>query len=330
MNYVVFDLEWNQGKSGKHNSKHEEIPFEIIEIGAMKLDENKNVIGEFHQLIKPEIYKDMHYITENMLHIRMKDLKQGVSFEEAMNDFLLWCGENYIFCTWGALDLLELQRNMRYYEMNPLSNGPICFLDIQKLFSIAFEEDKKSRRALEHAIDVLSIEKDIPFHRAFSDAYYTAKVLQKIPEDIEEYCSYDVFHLPSNKEEEIQKIFPSYAKHIFREFSDKSDAITDREVISTRCYICDKNAKRKIKWFTPNGKHYYSVSYCDRHGYLKGKIRIRKGLNTPANSENVYVIKTLKVISQEEMLDIQEKKEHARKQRQIKRKNSKIKNTKIS
>lgn len=62
---------------------------------------------------------------------------------------------------------------------------------------------------------------------------------------------------------------------------------------------------------------------------MKGKIRIRKGLNTPVNSENVYVIKTLKVISQEEMLDIQEKKEHARKQRQIKRKNSKIKNTKI-
>ena len=80
-------------------------------------------------------------------------------------------------------------------------------LDVQKLFSIAFEEDKKSRRALEYAVDVLSVEKDIAFHRAFSDAYYTAKVLQKIPEDIEEYCSYDVFHLPTCKEKRFRRFF---------------------------------------------------------------------------------------------------------------------------
>lgn len=330
MNYLVFDLEWNQGREGKYGQNHEEIPFEIIEFGAIKLDENKNVIGEFHQLVKPSVYKNMHYITENMLHIHMEDLKRGKSFTEVMEEFLSWCGEDYMFCTWGALDLLELQRNMRFYGMTPLSDGPICFLDIQKLFSIAFEEDKKSRRSLEYAVDVLSVEKDIPFHRAFSDAYYTSKVLQKIPKDIEQYCSYDVFHLPACKEEEIQKIFPSYAKYIFREFEDKSAAIIDREVLSTKCYICDKNAKRKIKWFTSNGKHYYSISYCDKHGYMKGKIRIRKGVNVPADSERVYVIKTLKMISEDEMKTIAEKRDHARKQRQIKRKSSKNKNTKTS
>lgn len=330
MNYIIFDLEWNQGREGKCDQKHEEIPFEIIEIGATKLDENKNVIGEFHQLIKPSIYKNMHYITESMLHIHMEDLKRGESFPQAMKKFLSWCGEDFIFCTWGSLDLLELQRNMRYHEMDPLSNGPICYLDVQKLYSIAFEEDKKSRRALEYAIDTLEVEKDIPFHRAFSDAYYTAKVLQKIPKDIEEYCSYDVFHLPSCKEEEVQKIFPSYAKYIFREFEDKSAAIIDKEVISTRCYICDKNARRKVKWFTPNGKHYYSISHCDKHGYVKGKIRIRKGMNSPADSEKVYVIKTVKLISEEEMQDITEKRDHARKQRQIRRKQAKNKSTGIS
>ena len=329
MNYIVFDLEWNQGREGKQGQKHEDIPFEIIEIGAMKLDENKNVIGEFHQLIRPSVYKDMHYITQNMMHIHIKDLKKGLSFREAMEMFLEWCGEDYMFCTWGGLDLLELQRNMRYYDMEPLSHGPICFLDVQKLFSIAFEEDKKSRRALEYAVSELSIEKDIAFHRAFSDAYYTAKILQKIPTDVEEYCSYDVFHLPASKEEEVQKIFPSYAKYIFREFENKKEAISDKAVLSTKCYICDKNAKRKIKWFTPNGKHYYSVSYCDKHGYLKGKLRVRKGMNASSESEAVYVIKTLKIISEEEKNLIAEKREHAREQRQMKRKFLKEKNTKV-
>ncbi len=43
MNYIVFDLEWNQGNCRKKESDHEEIPFEIIEIGAIKLDKRKKI-----------------------------------------------------------------------------------------------------------------------------------------------------------------------------------------------------------------------------------------------------------------------------------------------
>ena len=87
--------------------------------------------------------------------------------------------------------------------MPPLSDRPIKYLDIQKLFSIAYE-DKKSRRALEYAIDMLGIHKDIPFHRAFSDAYYTAQVFDMIedPEVLEKF-SFDTFTLPDSKEKEI-------------------------------------------------------------------------------------------------------------------------------
>ena len=180
MNYIVFDLEWNQGIAGKRESSHEEIPFEIIEIGAIKLDKRKNIIGQFQKIIKPSVYKKMPDIIEDMLHVDMKELKAGTPFPEAAEEFLAWCGEDFIFCSWGSLDLLELQRNMKYYQMPALAAGPICFLDIQKLFGIAFEH-KKVGRTLEYAVDSLQIEKDIPFHRAFSDAYCTALVLQKIP-----------------------------------------------------------------------------------------------------------------------------------------------------
>ena len=210
---------------------------------------------------------------------------------------------------------------MKYYQMPALAAGPICFLDIQKLFGIAFEH-KKVGRTLEYAVDSLQIEKDIPFHRAFSDAYYTALVLQKIPADIEEYCSYDTYQLPKSKKEEIHKVFPSYSKYISRSFPDKGKAMEDREVLSTRCYICDKAARKKIRWFTPNGKHYYSVSYCEKHGCLKGKIRIRKNVCDP---ESVFVIKTMKLISKEDVDKIIEKKEHARIQRQIRRRHDREK-----
>ena len=63
-----------------------------------------------------------------------------------------------MFGTWGPQDLTELQRNMRFFGMEPLGTSPVRFYDIQKLFSIAYE-DQKSRRSLEYAVDFLKIEK---------------------------------------------------------------------------------------------------------------------------------------------------------------------------
>lgn len=305
MNYIVFDLEWNQSNTGKEK-RVRDIPFEIIEIGAVKLNDKLEIIGKFNRLIKPQVYHEMHYITRSLIHLRIEELQNEAFFEEAAKDFLTWCGEDYIFCTWGPLDLTELQRNMKFYGMPPLSDKPIKFYDVQKLFSIAYE-DKKSRRTLEHAIDYLDIPKDIPFHRAFSDAYYTAKVLARIDKEI--FCNYsfDIFITPKNKKEEIFVVFDNYTKYISREFENKQDALTDREVMSTKCYLCRRNIKRKIKWFSPNGKHYYSVAYCNEHGYMKAKVRIRK-----AEEDKVYVVKTTKFISEEEMLGIKERQEKAK------------------
>ena len=127
MNYIVFDLEWNQGIAGKRESSHEEIPFEIIEIGAIKLDKRKNIIGQFQKIIKPSVYKKMPDIIEDMLHVDMKELKAGTPFPEAAEEFLAWCGEDFIFCSWGSLDLLELQRNMKYYQMRLWQQGRSAF-----------------------------------------------------------------------------------------------------------------------------------------------------------------------------------------------------------
>ena len=43
MNYIVFDLEWNQNPDGRRHPDSR-LPFEIIEIGAVKLNEKFDVI----------------------------------------------------------------------------------------------------------------------------------------------------------------------------------------------------------------------------------------------------------------------------------------------
>ena len=105
------------------------------------------MIGEFNELIKPQVYDQMHHITSKIIHLHMQDLQRGKVFSEVMNEFLDFCGEDYIFCTWGTLDLFELQRNMRFYGMEPLSNGPLKYLDLQKLYSLAFEDGKIKRKS---------------------------------------------------------------------------------------------------------------------------------------------------------------------------------------
>ena len=310
MNYIVLDLEWNQSSDGKEEES-KLLPFEIVEIGAIRLNSERQMVSEFSELIKPQVYHEMHHITRKLIHLQMDQLEHGRPFAEVAEQFFDWCGEAPVFCTWGAMDLTELQRNLSYYGMQTLADGPFPSLDVQKLFSIGFE-DRKSRRSLEYAIDYLKIEKDIPFHRAFSDAYYTAKVLALLDQEVLRNYSYDVFHIPKDKQSEIHVQFDTYAKYISRGFADKAQAMEDRTVSSTKCYLCRRSLRRKIRWFTPNGKHYYCVSYCDRHGYMKSKVRMRK-----SEDKMVYVVKTEKFITEAEVEAIRDKQKKSKDYKKI-------------
>lgn len=318
MNYIVLDLEWNQGNTDQEAV--EKLPFEIIEIGAVKLNDNSVMTGEFSQLIKPEVYHEMNRITGQLIHLQMRELECGKPFQQAAQSFFDWCGEEFCrFCTWGETDLTELQRNMEYYHMTPLSDGPIPFLNVQKLFSLAYE-DGKSRRALEYAIDLLEIKKDNPFHRALSDAFYTAEIFRRIAEEKPEVLkkvSYDVFHPPADRDSEIKVQFDTYMKYISREFADKAEAFADKEVVSSKCYLCHRNLRKKLKWFTANGRRYECLAYCEKHGYLKGKIRIQH-----SGEDKIYIIKTTRLISPEEAEAVKERCTHAR---ELRRRHNSIK-----
>lgn len=55
MNYIVLDLEWNQSPIGKKGAVAG-IPFEIIQIGAVKLNERFEEIDSFDAYVKPIVY----------------------------------------------------------------------------------------------------------------------------------------------------------------------------------------------------------------------------------------------------------------------------------
>ena len=311
MNYIVFDLEWNQSPNGKEDSV-EHLPFEIIEIGAVKLNGNFEQTGTFHKLIRPKVYKKMHFKISEVTHMDMAKLRQeGEPFDVVMNRFLAWCGEEeYCFCTWGSMDLTELQRNMAYHKLpNPFPR-PLLYLDIQKLYCLQYG-DGKNKVSLDMAVQIQGMEEERPFHRALDDAFYTGLVLGEMePDQILPYASIDYYRLPDNKDEEIYMEFPGYSKYVSRIFPSREDAMKERSVTGMRCYECGRALRKKVRWFTPNQKIYYGLAICPEHGYLKGKIRMKR-----VDDTSVYVVKTLKLTDEDGAERIISRRDDLRKKR---------------
>ena len=86
--YIVMDLEWNQRPSYKP-SADDGLPFEIIEIGAVKLDDDLQIVSEFQRLIFPHVYKKLHKKIAEVTHLTMDELcEKGEDFLDVMEEFL--------------------------------------------------------------------------------------------------------------------------------------------------------------------------------------------------------------------------------------------------
>lgn len=313
MTYIVFDLEWNQCPYGKEHEV-ESLPFEILEIGAVKLNRDFKELDRFHEKIRPSVYPSFHFRTQEVLHMDMEEFRDARPFPEVCADFLKWCGKKVYFCTWGPSDLLELQRNMRYYHMENPFFYPLRYYDIQKLFSINFE-DSKIRRSLEYAVDFLDLPKEESFHTALHDAVYTAQVLTKLDTDrVLANYSIDYFRIPADKREEITVRFPNYTKYISRGFASRQEAMRDRKVTSTLCICCHRPAKKKLRWFLAGSRNYCCLAWCEEHGWLKGKIRLKKSESDPSQ---VFCVKTLKLVDSAEAQRIVNRKIAIREREQL-------------
>lgn len=319
MNYIVLDLEWNQCPYGK-KKEDPSLPFEIVEIGAVRLNGGFEEAGVFHETVQPVLYKKLHYMTRSVIHMTEKDFEGKRTFPEVFTDFISWCGEDPVFCTWGPGDLTELQRNVRWH----INRGsldliwpftfPLFFSDVQKVFSLV-REDGKLRRSLEWAVNDLSVEKGSSFHDAFSDALYTAQVMRRLPgESFGKYLSIDTYVTPATRRDEIFVQYDKYTKFISKSFHDRNDVMRDRVVVSTCCSLCGERAKKKIRWFSDNGKNFLCVAVCGQHGLVKGKIRIRQN-----GDGEWFAIKTVRPITPGEYEAVLKKQEALRAKRKFRR-----------
>lgn len=295
MNYIVLDLEWNQGERRKSDSP---LSFEIIEIGAIKLDEYLQPIDSFHEIIRPVIYTKLFTYTKNLLPLTEEDLKNGLPFQTVCRDFLKWCkkGGDFLFATWGPSDLFELQRNMEFYKIKNPFPRPLYFLDVQQLYNISIKKTSELPTSLENAAKAIGIPSTKVFHNAKNDAEYTAKILSTLPKSLmEKYPSIDLFKFPIYRKQEAYLIYPDHSLYVSRAYKTRDALKLATSLRPLYCPSCNKKARRITSWIPSNSKSYIMLGKCSKHGFLKAKRTIKNPCN-----KRFFESQTIKLISESE------------------------------
>ncbi|MGL5348044.1 MAG: exonuclease domain-containing protein [Peptostreptococcaceae bacterium] len=236
MEYIIFDLEFNQGfdRSINKTVSNEKCPFEIIQIGAIKLDSHFNMIDTFNSYVKPEIYKQIHPFVSKMTSITLDTVKDAPSFPQVYKEFKKFIGSKKpILCVWGTGDLKELYRNITFYDL-PFKTLPKSYINIQHYASIYFNNPAGKSIGLQNAIQVLGLEQDKSYHNALNDAYYTAQVFIKIysPSIVPDVYMYTTVKSSSVKRNlksqvDYDKLFEEFSKILNRELTRDEKKIID-------------------------------------------------------------------------------------------------------
>ncbi|NLL73281.1 MAG: exonuclease domain-containing protein [Clostridiales bacterium] len=188
MHYIVFDLEFNQDPESlmdlslrpENKDKLKKYPTEIIQFGAVKLDENFNQLDTFSRLVKPSIYYRVNPFITELTGITTESLQEEATFDVVCNEFSEFSKEEeVVFCVWGMTDLKELYRNITYYNLDE-KLLPKRYINIQPSASAYLGRSKKKMLSLAYCVEALGIEIGEAFHNALYDALYTAEILKII------------------------------------------------------------------------------------------------------------------------------------------------------
>ena len=176
MAYVVLDLEWNSG----YCKKTKGFINEIIELGAVKLDEDMNIIGQFSVFIRPQITRSLNAKVRELTHLSNEDLVHGATFGYAVSKFGKFA-KDCVVMSWSTSDLDALEANCEYYFRSNIIPFLKQYADVQAYCHDVLGLSPKNQLALQGAAELLELETDdLPLHRAVGDSILTARILKKI------------------------------------------------------------------------------------------------------------------------------------------------------
>ena len=280
MNYVVVDLEWNQAMSSK-SSVFNKLPIhlrgEIIEIGAVKLDENMRPTEEFTIDVKPVYFRRMHYKVKKITGFDKERLSHGVGFPEALERFRAWCGDDVTFLTWGCDDQGILEQNIIIHDLD--WDWIAGWINLQLIYNLQTGGDK-NQKSLASAMEHFEIEQTRVAHDALGDAYNTALVSTHLDmkEGLRLYPEAGRIlaeRMPSFKPKTETAGPEPIAHESFEGFESKAAAFSDPRLADFSCPQCGK-ALEGVRWINQGDGRYMNLFPCQEHGPYLVRVKFRK------------------------------------------------------
>ncbi|MFC0213656.1 exonuclease domain-containing protein [Paenibacillus chartarius] len=230
MNYIVLDIEFNGRKFAS------DLPMEVIEIGAVKLNEELHNTGEFSSLIKPVYFAKLNSFIKQKTGIAQEEIDRARGFVPVMREFQAWLdsgesgGEAPLFVTWGGEDLKRIVLDTRMHKLDDTYWTSVSYFDLLKGF--LRRQGLTNDVSVENALQQLGIDASGSAHRALDDARMTAEIFRSLHADLDLTMTQQYKDMFSNSKERrlvknavraltVQKIAPVWSELVEKVLKDK-------------------------------------------------------------------------------------------------------------
>lgn len=184
MNHVMVDLEMN--KIEKQLKGHLKLSSELIEIGAVKMNHQFEILEQYQTYVMPD-FGSMDSRIINLTGITDDKLVGAPRFVEAMEDFSKWIGnEKTVFYSWSLSDIRQFQAESAFkgYKGKIIHRMETNWVDFQAEYSKLLGINKKIK--LQQAVSAADYEFSGAQHTALADAVNTAEIL-RLSKDAEQF-----------------------------------------------------------------------------------------------------------------------------------------------
>jgi len=271
-------MEWNQAMSAK-SSVFNRLPIhlrgEIIQIGAVRLNDDWTPGEEFQIDVKPVYFNKMHYKVKKLTGIDAARLSTACGFKEAFAQFRAFCGDDCTFFTWGYDDKGIMEQNIIIHDLDwDWIRG---WVNLQIIYNLQTEGDN-NQKSLSAAMEHFSIEQTRVAHDALGDAYNTAQVCSRLDMEsgLAEYeTARNRLNTKTAANGENSPCGSEALEHVaFSGYRSKEAAFEDENLTDVRCPVCGELLQRK-RWINQGDRRYMTLGTCPEHGDYLIRIKLR-------------------------------------------------------
>lgn len=119
MHKIFIDLEMHPIPHS-FSSEREICTQEIIEIGAVKLDDKNQEVGSFCEFVRPSFVKKIYAKYRKLTGISTEDIAEACPFSDILPRFIEWCGEDYEIYSWSDSDIWQVLNETRLKNIQEL------------------------------------------------------------------------------------------------------------------------------------------------------------------------------------------------------------------